>query len=231
MIAPVQSVIRSYQIHKQWFALEDRHRRQEDLAGKRYRVRPQKGTGQPSYAFDRFAERAAGDARTIVTAAGALKQTAENAKAALQSGGASLRLVEGLVGGYNELATALSEAGVLLRPAWRKQGIGAPAEEELDRLGVVAQADGTLSLDVHKLQTQLDGGEKHANAVLQGINGWILRLTQAAAELQAIPPADLLERHDPGARAFGHYTALPGKRAHSYWPVPPITGILMNVLY
>ncbi|KPV59153.1 hypothetical protein QJ48_12600 [Paenibacillus sp. A3] len=231
MIAPIQSVIRSYQIHKQWFALEDRHRRQDDLTGKRYRGRPQKGTGQPSYSFDRFAERAAGDARTIVTAAGALKQTAENARAALQSNGASLRLVEGLVGGYNELANALSEAGVLLRPAWRKHGLGAPAEEEFDRLGVIPQADGTLSLDEHKLQTQLDGGDKHANAVLQGIDGWIMRLTQAAAALHAIPPADLLERHDAGARAFGHYTALPGKRPHSYWPVPPLTGILMNVRY
>ncbi|SDE15947.1 hypothetical protein SAMN02799630_04856 [Paenibacillus sp. UNCCL117] len=223
MIAPVGSLFRAYETHALWAAQD---KAQQSRSGPVSRITKAvfPDSTMAGYRFDQFAKEAAAGLAQVEDKAGQAKQTAADARDALRSVGDKSGLAaEQLTRGYNELVTALSEAGPMTRSAASRFAAQLPLGQ-LEELGLERQPDGTLSLHAAKFAEQ--SARRPAEAA-QALAGFAERLMTAASELQTSPAFQLLEPKYGPLRALSSYGKSPGSGLKTYLPVP-ITGILFD---
>ncbi|WP_426451521.1 hypothetical protein ACP26L_05385 [Paenibacillus sp. S-38] len=228
MITAVGQVTGIYRSQAQWQEAEER-RLQHIADAAAARRRPGQ-TPQPRYTYDRQAESAARKMADVYSAAEALGSRPEASSADRRIFGdpadAVRQELTGLVGRFNRLASALDQAGGLVRPEVRQALQESLPSSALASLGVSRGEDGSLAVDEAQLGTLLlKDGAAAARSVRAAETGF----AEAARRLADAPPAGLLERRSGPYRPDAG-SAVELRRLNPYEQGLPVsfTGLLLD---
>ncbi|WP_281889587.1 flagellar filament capping protein FliD [Paenibacillus sp. YYML68] len=227
-ITPISNAFRSYEVHTQWVAL--------DQAKQARAVGPvrSKQPGLPimpelTYKHDHFAKQTAQELSGVIDKGEQLKQAAQAAAKRTPTDDAQLaETAEQVVQSYNKLASALSEAGPLLRPAAKKLGAKL-SDETLRDIGIERQQDGTLQVDQQRLREAVSDSPEQAKELLQGPNGLLAQLVDAAESFSSSSAASLIDTSHAAYRSHTNYTASAVYGLQTYL-ASPMRGTLLDVL-
>ncbi|WP_165452844.1 flagellar filament capping protein FliD [Paenibacillus thalictri] len=136
-----------------------------------------------------------------------------------------IKQVQSLLQGYNGFQSAAAKNAGLLNSAMLQGWQRSLNDANMDRLGIVKQADGTLKLDEAKLTDHFERDAAGVIRSLTGLSGVATGLGQAAERLQALPPEALLNKGSSQYKSFTNYGFAGALQ--SYLPVP-MTGLLFN---
>ncbi|MEK8132114.1 hypothetical protein WMW72_29875 [Paenibacillus filicis] len=223
MIAPVGSVFRTYETHAQWVAF-DRAQQSRTSPVSRITRAVFPDSTMAGHRFDRFAKQTAADLADIAAKNEQTKQTAETARHSLSAGPeASVKAAKQLAQGYNDVVTALGDAGAMLRSTARKFSSKLPFDQ-LAELGFERQPDDTIVLNP---ETFAKRTAERPQETTEALAGFADRLAEASSTMRTMTAAQLLETRNTALRGLGGYTVTPGGRLGSYLPLP-MTGTLLD---
>lgn len=228
MLTPITQVFRPYEVHAQWYAYEQS---QSNETARSAKPKPSGSPAMPwpQYRFEQFAKKTSADLANVINAADRAKQSAETAKqtAAAAAPADLVEAAEAAVEGYNQLSAALSNAGSLLKPATRKWMSRLPFDE-LERIGIARQSDGTLRIDSDRLAEQAKQQPKAFAETLRGSGGFADQLAAAVDHLRSLSASSLIDQQQADYRSLSSYTVSAGGSLQTYLSVP-LTGVLLDI--